>query len=304
MSREALAHARSLYDQGRYEEAYRNLDRVRPMRESLNADSRRDFLRLSAWVQARRGFLDGPAILEELWPDQEPLPLQLITDYAFVFRFCGLAPSPQLAIWLRKGEDRLRQEPAEAPDTVAAFREHQGYALLIEGQLRKAAKVLKQACHGAAARRRKCPHRMPQPGDARRGAPPDGRRGAVQALLDEAIADQVEHHFQGDLADLSLPCLAKLQTDPARARSILADSKEIQVETANRVGESRTLLLEARFSADADQAAAMKQRVIELQQQVPALNQCGLVRKILDRWQSWAGGERSPDESGDVFWGL
>ena len=177
--REALAHARSLYDQGRYEEAYRNLDRVRPMRESFNADGRRDFLRLSAWVQTRRGFLDAPAILAELGPDEEP-PLWLINDYAFVFRFGGLAPSPELTVWLRKGEDRLRQGPAEAPDTVAAFREHQGYALLMEGQMRKAARVLKQACQVLRRQRRKCPHRMPQPGDARRGAPPDGRRRAAK----------------------------------------------------------------------------------------------------------------------------
>ena len=228
------------------------------MRESLNADSRRDFVRLSAWVQTRRGFLDGPAILAELGPNQEPLPLWLITDYAFVFRFCGLAPSPELAIWLRKGEDRLRQEPAETLDTVAAFREHQGYALLIEGQLRKAAKVLKQACHVCGAS-----------GDNARIlcralvtlAEVYRRTGAVaraQRSWTRPWQRKSEHHFRGDLADLSLPCLAKLQTDPARARSILADAKEIQVELASRVGEARTLLLEARFAADADQAAAMK----------------------------------------------
>ena len=61
------------------------------------------------------------------------------------------------------------------------------------------------------------------------------------------------------------------------------------------------MLLESRFAADADQAAAMKQRVIELQQQVPALNECRLVSKILDRWEVWAGSERCPDETGDIF---
>ena len=64
------------------------------LREFFDADGRRDFVRLSAWVQTRRGFLDGPAILAELSPSQEPLPLWLITDYAFVFRFCGLDSQP------------------------------------------------------------------------------------------------------------------------------------------------------------------------------------------------------------------
>ena len=253
---ESLARARTLYDQGRCDEAHWKLEQVRPLRESFNADNRQSFLRLSAWVQTRRGFLDGPAILAELAPHEGPLPLWLITDYAFAFRFCGLAPSAELAVWLRKGEDRLRQEPAETLDTVAAFREHQGYALLSAGQLRKAAKVLKQACH-----------LLRRSGDNARVvcrasvtlAEACRRMGAVaraQALLDEAMAAQTEHHFRGDLADLSLACLAKLQTDPARARSILADCKNIQVELVSRVGEARTLLLEARFAADAEQAAA------------------------------------------------
>ena len=228
----------------------------------------------------------------------------MIADYAFVFRFCGLIPSPELAAWLRKGEDRLRQEPAETPETVAAFREHQGYALLTEGQLPKAGKVLRQACHvlrRSEENARILCRALVTLAEVHR------RKGAVaraQALLEEAMATQSAHHFRGDLADLSLTCLAKLQTDPVRARSILADAKAIQVELANRVGEARTLLLEARFAADADQTAAIKQRVIELQQQLPALNQCRLVRKILDRWNVWAGGDRSPDETGDVFWCL
>jgi hypothetical protein len=164
------------------------------------------------------------------------------------------------------------------------------------------AKVLKQACH--VLRRRDENGRILSRALVTL-AEVYRRTGALaqaQALLDEAMVAQAEHHFRGDLADLTLTCMAKLQTDPGRARSILADSKAIQVELANRIGEARTLLLEARFADDADHAAAMKERVSELQQQVPALNQCRLVRKILDRWELWAGGERSPDETGDVFW--
>jgi hypothetical protein len=174
----------------------------------------------------------------------------------------------------------------------------------MEGQLRKAATVLKPACRvlrrSGDNARIVCRSLVTLAEVYRR----TGAAARAQALLDEAMAAQMEHHFRGDLADLSLPCLAKLQTDPARARAILADSKAIQVAMASRVGEARTLLLEARFSAAADQAAAMKRRVIELQGQVPALNQCRLVRKILDRWQLWAGGQRSPDETGDIFWRL
>ena len=116
------------------------------------------------------------------------------------------------------------------------------------------------------------------------------------------MAIQAIHHFRGDSADSSLTCLAKLQRDPARARSILADAMAIQIELGNRVGQARTLLLEARFARDASRLETIRQQVVELQQQVPALGQCRLMRKILDRWNQWTGGDRSPDESGDPFW--
>ena len=300
--REALSRARSQYDQGRCEDAHRSLEQVRPIFELLAEDTRREYLRLSAWVQARRGLLDGPAILARLGPWQDPLPLWLIADHAFVFRFRGLVPGPELAAWLRKGEDALRQEPDEVPETVAAFREHQGYALLVEGQLPKAAKALRQACH-VLRRTEENPRilcralvTLAELFRRKRAA------GRAQALLDEAMAIQAAHDYRGDSADLSLTCLAKLQSDPARARSILADAKAIQTELANRVGQARPLLLEARFAPDAGQAEAIKRQVIELQQQVPALSQCRLVRTVLDRWNEWTSGDRSPDESGDVFW--
>ena len=75
------------------------------------------------------------------------------------------------------------------------------------------------------------------------------------------------------------------------------------MELANRVGEARTLLLEARFAAAADRAAAIKQRVIELQQQLPALNQCRLVRKILDRWERRGPAATAPPMKAAMFSG-
>ena len=304
VARQALTAARALFDQGRWEESQRKLEEVDVLRDSLDADGRRDFVRLRASVQTRRGFLDGPLLLAELARDEESAPLWLITDYAFVFRYSGLAPSPEMAAWLRRGEDRLARGPSETLETVTAFQDHQAYGLLTEGHPRKAIKLLKPVCQAferEGQNARILSRAQVTLAEAYR------RTGGVvraQALLNGAMAAQAEHHFRGDLSDLTLPCLAKLQADPERARSILADARSIQRELGNLVGEARTLLLEARLAAGVAQAAAAKERVLELQRHVPLLQECWLVRKILDRWDAWAGGQRAADESGDLFWRL
>jgi hypothetical protein len=70
------------------------------------------------------------------------------------------------------------------------------------------------------------------------------------------------------------------------------------------MGEARTLLLESRLRRDIAGAASLKPRLLELRDQLPALNQCRLLSKILSHWAAWVGGADDPDGGPDRYWWL
>jgi len=291
------------YHKGYYERAHDDLESVRSLESLFFPDYCRELFRLRAWTQSRRGFIDGTAGLDELRASNG-LSLLLITDYILVYRFRGLIPHPEVSDWIQEGLDFLRRHPDEDRHTIATFREHQGSVLMTEGHLQDARTLLEEICgplrEALNSRRLFCRATATLAETHRRL----GDAATAQRMAEHARTGQVAHQYQGDLADFTLSCLAKLQTDPAQAESILAEALAIQTESQNRMGEARTLLLQARLIGDARHARPIKRRVEQLKAQVPALAQCPLLAKILDDWDPWTSGDLSPDASGDVFWGV
>ena len=117
------------------------------------------------------------------------------------------------------------------------------------------------------------------------------------------MSEQMDHGFLGERAAFSWTYLAKLQAGSAIAMQILSQAKATQLEYHDRMGEARTLVLEARLLADARAAQPLRQRILELKEQLPAPGQCRLLAKVLQRWTEWASGDLAADETGDVFWG-
>jgi hypothetical protein len=227
-----------------------------------------------------------------------------ILDYVSVFRFRGLCPRPEMAYWVQRGIQRLAETQDPNPEAVTALVEHRGYLRLSEGHLAEARDVLEEICRPerqtARTFRLICRGRATL-GEVYRRL---GNHRRAERLLEEASANQATHHYEGELADTSLTCLAKLQADRGRARSLLAEARQIQCNLANRQGEARTVLLEARLSSDRTEIAAAYQRIREIKEQVPSLSVCPLLARILARWEQWAGGAAVADAGGDIFWGL
>jgi proteasome accessory factor A len=298
-----LADARRSYHQGRYEQAFRALEPIRPMQDCLTPEARLEALRLRAWVLCRRGFFDGINILDTLAHEHGEC-FWLATDYLLIYRFAGLAPKPEMARWIQTGRDILRRQPQQAPDWLLCFREHEGGYLLSQGRLEEARDVLQAAC--TAPREALCTTRgwcraMAALGEVHRRL---GNRAEAARALERAMSEQSENDHLGDRADFSWTYLAKLQAGSASAKHVLAQAKATQLEFQDRMGEARTLLLEARLSPDARSTPAAKQRILELKAQVPALGPCPLLAKVLDRWDAWTSGTLTADESGDLFWGV
>ncbi len=106
-------------------------------------------LRLRAKVQARRGFLDGAAFLNQLGIP-EHLSLWLVTEYVFLFlflfRFWGLTVGPEICPWIQRGRQLLDGPHLGMSDPGAALREHEAYLLMLQGRLTEAAAVLEEVC--------------------------------------------------------------------------------------------------------------------------------------------------------------
>ena len=299
--RNMLEHSLAFHDRGCYEAAAQTLDELAALQPVLEPWQRHEYQRLFAWVQCRRGYLDGIRALDRIAQSQPPS-FSLITDYVCTYRYQGLVPPPAIDPWIENGRAHLSQNPELEPVVALVFLGHYGYTLMRNGRPDEALKPLEQACQ---SQRRPLAHphslsrALAELADVHRAL---GNHAQARQELDEAQALQLAHGFEGDLADFALTYRAKLETDPERVRTLLAEIKAIQTRLHNRMGEARTLLLAARLGGDV--SAAPQPRLLELRHDLPALRQCRLLSKILSHWDAWVAGAGDPDGGVDSYWWL
>ena len=257
------------------------------------------FLHLKAWVQARRGHLDGVEMLNYLHAYNN-LGLSQIADFLYVLRFTSLSPRPAMADYIHSALNRFGGQPTD--EMPACFREHWGAYLVWCGQLAEAESILEGAVRSTMDDTPDYHRRVTTLANAKRRL---GKCDEARALLEKARQDQQRTCCHGDLADFTLPNLAKVlcEADPAAARNLLAEAKAMQSRARNRLGLVRTLLLEARLAARGDVPPHTNEAVLALSAEVPSLATCALFQKIMALWVTWTHDFRAV-ENGDVFWGL
>jgi tetratricopeptide (TPR) repeat protein len=220
------------------------------------------------------------------------------------YRYQGLIPPRAIAAWIRRGRDFLAPTPDPSDGAALPFLGHWGYFLIRSGRPDKALHTLQDACQ-PSRRESAIPAAIARAladyGDAWRAL---GHHAAAAALLEDAHQLQAEHDLEGDLADFAMTYRAKLETNPARALELLGQAKAIQTRLHNVMGETRTLLLEARLLRNSAVTARYKARLHELCGLRPALSQCRLLAKILDHWETWTSSAADPDGGTDSFWWL
>lgn len=300
---ELLDTAWSLHGQDRFEDAWSHMGHLCSNREMLEPERRFNLCRLCAMLRSRRGTLDGPRSLQqiaEVYCD----PFQSITDHVAVYRFHGLVPSPEIVPWIERGLEFLRAHRNHDRAAAAEFHEHYAYFLIAEGRTEVARAVLEMLDEAPASsfRSPRVRHRV----TAMLGEVCRRLKDFATAmpLLEKAAAEQAVARFHGDLANYTLPYMSKLQKEASSAQAILLQAKTIQAGCQDRIGEARTLLLEARVNAGVLDVQALRNRILELKEAVPALNQCRLLGRVLQQWNEWTNGVLTPDETGDVFWGV
>jgi len=120
---------------------------------------------------------------------------------------------------------------------------------------------------------------------------------AMRFVLDASATYEAEN-LTGDLADQSLPMLAKLTTDDGEACQYFAEAENTQRMHRNKLGLARILCLRARRLQYPDD----KEEVELLQRTVPVLSGCPVARRIVREWRSWIA---PPAAAGPTdYWGL
>lgn len=298
-----LSEARRCHDRGDHEAGAALLHALEVFQNALEPESHTEYLRLRAWIQSRRGFLDGIDALDAL-AQSESMNLSLVNAYVCAYRYQGLIPPRAIEGWIRRGREFLAPRPDPSDGAALPFLGHWGYFLLRTGRSDQALCTLQDACqpirrenaNPAAIARALADH-----GDACRAV---GRHAEAKALLDEAQCLQAEHQLEGDLADFALTYRAKLEPNSTRALELLSQVRTTQNRLGNVMGETRTLLLEARLPGNRGAVVQYKTRLHELRGMRPALSQCRLLAKILDHWETWTSGVADPDGGQDLYWWL
>lgn len=221
-------------------------------------------------------------------------------DYLQVLRWAGLAPRPEMQNYIQSALERFGGPQADS--WPASFREQWAAHLLWCGKTVEAELLLEGTVRSNAGAVPQSHRRRALLGNAKRLL---GKLDEARSLLEHTRKQQQELRLLGDLADFTLPNLAKLiyQTDASAARTLLAQAKAIQSQNRNRLGHIRTLLLEARLSAPGYVTPPLKEAMLALASQVPCLTTCGLFQRIMKGWEVWTH-DLLVLENDDAFWGL
>lgn len=125
-----------------------------------------------------------------------------------------------------------------------------------------------------------------------------GRMDIALQLVQEAAVVHRAEHLAGDLADHSLPILAKLSKDDSEAGRFLEEAEATQRLHGDNLGLARVLCIRARRLRHPGDGHEIEL----LQRTVPVLAKCDVARKIVREWRSWIS-PRLGAEPAD-YWGL
>lgn len=289
---------------GRYETASVLLDRYWALAERNPAHCGPNYFRYRAWVQARRGCLDGLDYLHQ-WETQQGRSLKLLADSGVALRFQGLVPPAAMQSWVEEVSEVLifSTEIAASDTDCDSIRTSRAAFWVYHGPLDQAATEL-------GVLRRRAGRSFQDPRLTARVLCTLGEACRRQGRLISAArafrqAERLYHAGRnaGERAELALTGLARTACRSSNALRYLAEVRATQEQLLHHVGLVRTMLLEVRRGIDADTAASHRRRILHHRERVPALAACDVLGRILDHWDAWRGGE-APRGEPAADWGL
>ncbi len=294
----ALAYQR--YADGDYDAAWRALE---SSGELETADLLVERLRLVAWVQGRRGDLAAALGALQRLPQRAREHMKTVVDHIFVLGFTLLCPDPAIEPWVDKGIHMLADEEGDVRNYASWFWGLVAFCRLRQGMMPKAEEALRAAM-AAVHFEHAGPHTVPrvqcQEAEILRRK---GLLGESWLVLMRAKEYCEQRGFRGDLADMVLCGLAKIQDDRLAAVSHLEAAIDIQARSGGRVAECRSQILAARFEGS-ERGARRLSRIGQLRSETRALARCPTLKKIMGNWNEWVAGVPDPEGGADAYWNI
>lgn len=290
------------YVAGDYEAAANSLDAALQQMGNDPARCTDNYFRYRAWVQSRRGYLDGVSAISTLCA-RTGVNTNTIVDACVTLRFQGLIPSPEMEHWIEIAREHFRRSSVFGGSDEISFRTSRAALRLAQGRTQEAFDDLESTVRSESFRltgSRQSARLLCTLGEAHRRL---GRRFRAAQAFRRAATMYLSSSAQGEWAELALTGLAKLARRPADALRRLAEIHEIQQALNHHVGLVRTMLLEARRGIDAVTAQDYRLQITRYQDRLPALAACPLLTQILRYWDLWRAGQTPPGIH-DEYWCL
>ena len=289
------------YRKSNYGLAKAFLDRANAGFSVLDSRGRSELRRFAAFTSVRCGKpVAGAYGIDHLNEELRYHTISTMTcsDFLCCSRYAGLTPLPCGEQWFKRGNELARGTDSGAK---ALLHLYWGMTTLARGDSTSARLLLEDALavemDGLAETRIVA---LVLTGLAE----VDRIQGEFERGL-ETLAQvrrgQEAEELWGDLADFTLPGLAKFEGDPAQARALLESAKNYAANTGNIKASLRAHLIEARTLRHEFSRSRQKQRVVRMMQFVEDVQQCALTEKIIRDWDRWTGGVASPETD---YWGL
>jgi hypothetical protein len=292
-----------LYRMSHYGEAKTALDRASEGISHLGEHDRKELRRVAAFTSARCGQpvagAYGKTHLRELLR-YRPVTSLTCSDFLCCFRYGGLLPTAdqEERAWFERGTELSEIGERGARAIIYLYR---GMTVLSHGSSGDARPLLTQALQtevDGMAETRVASLALAGLAEADRK---EGEYERGRETLQQVMQAQEAQELWGDLADFTLPGLAKLEPDQEAARSHLETAQRYADRVNHPKALARALLLEARTASDIEQAASLRQRFAEAKARVYDLHHCALTARIEADWQNWCTSAWAPEAD---FWGL
>jgi tetratricopeptide (TPR) repeat protein len=291
------------YQCGRYELAYACLREFTRANLQPGSSARMRYSGLMALVLSRRGFFPDAMAIMGTRGRQDWNSFSTVCEGVAIQRFKSLVPGEGIWELARRGDALAEQSALEAQDWVFSLQAHKGCALLHAGRLDDARTVLVQSLADSPLESSQAQMFALATADLAEIYRRLGEPALARNCLDEAERIQTGGGFFGDLTDFTMLTRAKLESVDGDVSGLLARAESIQIQNTNRMGLVRTLILKARLLHDAASANANKERILQIQQQLPSLQECPVCERILEGWDDWCAG-KPPLAGQDQFWGM
>jgi len=300
---ERMSEARTLYNQGRMDEAALVLDPIRPVLGRFPMpEDRAEFHRWDARIHARLGTSDAAARMERCVGGGIPT-FRDIVDFTCIHRFAGLTPAPEIDAWIALGLRRLGED-ANLLREAQSFLDHVGYTHLRRGQTTEALAALERARRIAPFEARIDARVQADYADALRAA---GRFAEALEHLQTAEHMQLHQQIFGEHAEITCTAHARLAWSQGERREAIKWLKQAAAAITSQrspIAFARIHLLHARIPGCAV-LGTMRRAIESARDACPVLAACPLLTEALAHWEAWTSGAPSPSGHADVlFWGV